>query len=80
LTHAGYADVAVSWFFCTLDYCITPTMQERAIQTIEESWKAAGREGKVDVTRVECDHVPVYSANEELVKWVEGLVEKGGRE
>lgn len=78
LTHAGYRDVPVSWFFCTLDNCITPAMQQASIDAIEESWKEAGREGKVDVTRVECDHVPIYSALEELVKWVEGMMEKGG--
>jgi hypothetical protein len=80
LTHPGYADVAVSWFFCAQDNCVTPTMQQTSIDVIEESWKAAGREDKVDVTRVECDHVPIYSALDELVKWAQELADKEEKE
>jgi hypothetical protein len=80
LTHAGYADVPVSWFFCAQDNCVTPAMQQASIDAIEESKKAAGREAKVDVTKVECDHVPIFSALDELVKWVQGLAEKEEKE
>jgi hypothetical protein len=46
-----------------------------AIDTIEESWLGTEREGqKVDVKRVRCDHVPVFSAKEELIGWMEGLL------
>jgi hypothetical protein len=48
---------------------------QAAIDTIEESWKGTEREGKkVDVTRLNCDHVPVYSGRDELEKWMEGLI------
>lgn len=81
LTHPGYADVPVSYFFCTEDKCVTPGMQQRGIDAIEASWANGPREGKkVDVTRVHCDHAPIFSALDELVKWVEGVVELGGKE
>jgi hypothetical protein len=41
---------------------------------IEEQWAGTEREGqKVDVTRVKCDHIPVYSAKQQLMDWMEGL-------
>lgn len=56
-------------------------MQQRGIDGIEASWEKGARKGKkVDVTKVDCDHVPIFSALEELVKWVEGVVELGGKE
>jgi hypothetical protein len=46
-----------------------------AINHIEESWRGTEREGeKVDVTRVKCDHSPVFSARDALEKWMEGLL------
>ncbi|KAF1843463.1 alpha/beta-hydrolase [Cucurbitaria berberidis CBS 394.84] len=81
LTHNGYKDVPVSWFFCEDDLCVVPEVQETAINVIEESWKGTERQGKkVDVTRVKCDHIPIHSASEELEKWVEGIIAKGGKE
>lgn len=80
LTHPGYADVPVSWFFCVQDNCVTPLMQQTSIDLIEESWRAAGREAKVEVTKVECDHVPIYSALDDLIKWVQGLADKEEKE
>lgn len=87
LTHNGYKDVPVSWFFCEDDLCVVPEVQQTAIDAIEESWYAEGgrlegkeRKQKVDVTRVKCDHVPLLSAEAELLEWVEGVVALGGRE
>lgn len=77
LEYPGYKDVPVSWFFCEKDKCVTPEVQETAIRDIEESWRGTEREGsKVDVTRVQCDHIPTVSAQEELRSWFEGLVSK----
>ncbi|KAF2824284.1 alpha/beta-hydrolase [Ophiobolus disseminans] len=74
LTYPGYKDVPVSWFFCEDDACITPEVQQTAINDIEEAWKSTDKAGqKVDVTSVKCDHIPIYSAREELEKWMEGL-------
>ncbi|KAH7382601.1 Alpha/beta hydrolase fold-1 [Phaeosphaeria sp. MPI-PUGE-AT-0046c] len=75
LSYAGYKDVPVSWFFCEDDKCVVPEVQQVSIDTIEESWKGTEREGnKVDVKRVKCDHVPVFSAKEELIAWMEELL------
>jgi hypothetical protein len=83
LTHAGYKDLPVSWFYCVNDLCILPEVQQTAIDVIEESWKGTEREGKkVDVKRVKCDHCPfvVTEKREVLVRWVEGALQKGGKE
>ncbi|KAH7072388.1 Alpha/beta hydrolase fold-1 [Paraphoma chrysanthemicola] len=78
LTHPGYRDVSVSWGFCEEDICVTPEVQQTAIDVIEASWKGTEREGqKVDVTKLKVDHMPMYSAAEETTKWVEGLFTKG---
>ncbi|KAH8728951.1 Alpha/Beta hydrolase protein [Phaeosphaeriaceae sp. PMI808] len=78
LTYPGYKDIPVSWFFCGDDKCVTPEIQQSAIDEIEASWKGTKREGeKVSVTRVECDHVPILSARDELEKWIEGLFGNG---
>jgi hypothetical protein len=54
---------------------LTDLLQQAAIDNIEESWKGTEREGKkVDVTSFKCDHIPVYSARDELEKWMEGLI------
>ena len=83
LTHAGYKDVPVSWFFCEKDAVVVPQVQQTGIETIEKSWVGTEREGKkVDVTRVECDHFPfvLEDKREKVSAWVEGLVKKGGDE
>jgi hypothetical protein len=83
ITHAGYKDVPVSWFFAGKDLVVTPQVQQVGIETIEESWVGTEREGKkVDVTRVECDHFPFIrdDIREKTVSWIEGLIEKGGSE
>ncbi|EUC35680.1 hypothetical protein COCCADRAFT_24366 [Bipolaris zeicola 26-R-13] len=83
LTHAGYKDVPVSWFFAEKDLVVVPKVQQLAIDTIEASWAGTEREGKkVDTTRLECDHYPLVLEDKRarLQEWVEGLVEKGGRD
>jgi hypothetical protein len=53
------------------------TWMQTAIDDIEASWKGTEREGtKVEVTSVKCDHIPVFSARDELEKWMETLFEK----
>ncbi|EUC48646.1 hypothetical protein COCMIDRAFT_33925 [Bipolaris oryzae ATCC 44560] len=83
LTHMGYKDVPASWFFCGKDLVVTPDAQQKGIEAIEESWVGTEREGKkVDVTRLECDHYPLVLEDRraKVEAWVEGLVEKGGRD
>jgi len=83
LTHAGYKDVPVSWFFAEEDLVVVPKVQQTAIDVIEGSWVGTERDGmKVDVTKVACDHFPLVldEKREQVSVWIEGLVEKGGRE
>jgi hypothetical protein len=83
LTHAGYKDLPVSWFFCEDDLCVLPEVQQTAIDVIEKSWRGTEREGKkVDVKRVKCDHFPLVDEGkrELLERWVEEILAKGGRE
>lgn len=81
LTHNGYKDLPVSWLFCENDRCVTPQVQQTAIEAIEESWKGTDREGrKVDVKRLTCDHIPIYSSRDETEKWMESIIIKGGQE
>lgn len=83
LTHAGYKDVPISWFFAAEDMLVVPEVQQTAIETIEKSWVGTEREGrKVDVTRVDCDHFPLVLAEkiDQVTGWIEGVVAKGGQE
>lgn len=83
LTHSGYKDVPVSWFFAEKDLVVVPQAQQMGVDAIEASWVGTEREGKkVDVTRVECDHYPLVLEDKraKVEAWVEGLVEKGGRD
>lgn len=83
LTHPGYKYLPVSWFFAAEDLIILPEVQQTAIDVIEGSWVGTEREGKkVDVTRVSCDHFPLVldEKREQVSKWIEGAVAKGGRE
>ncbi|CAI6337113.1 unnamed protein product [Periconia digitata] len=75
LTHAGYKDVPVSYLFCEDDKCVTPPIQQRVIDTIES---ASGR--KVDITRNFSDHCPEISTPDNVINWLAGLLEKGGKE
>ncbi|KAJ6195051.1 hypothetical protein J3E72DRAFT_387728 [Bipolaris maydis] len=83
LTHSGYKDVPVSWFFAEKDLVVVPQAQQMGVDAIEASWVGTEREGKkVDVTRVECDHYPLVLEDKraKVEAWVEGLLEKGGRD
>lgn len=65
----------MSWFFCEDDVCVTPEVQQTAIDVIEASWKGTEREGqKVDVKKQWADHIPNFSAKEELTSFLEGLL------
>jgi hypothetical protein len=75
LTYAGYKDVPCSWLFCEDDLCVSAEFQQKGIERIE---KASGR--KVDVTRGWYDHCPSAEKPEEVVSWIESVVEKGGKE
>jgi hypothetical protein len=77
LTYEGYKDVPVSYLFCEADKCVTPEIQQRCIDTIEQ---ASGN--KVDVTRIPYDHVPIVlpKACERLISWWESLAEKSDSE
>ncbi|KAF2847040.1 alpha/beta-hydrolase [Plenodomus tracheiphilus IPT5] len=81
LTYAGYKDLPVSWLVCEDDRCVSPEVQENGITAIEESWKGTEREGKkVDVVRLDVDHVPFMSKGAEVEKWVVEFLEKGGKD
>jgi hypothetical protein len=83
LTHAGYKDVAVSWFFATEDRIVLPKVQQTAIDVIEGSWVGTERNGtKVDVTKVNCDHFPLVlvEKRDQVSEWIQGLVTKGDGE
>ncbi|KXT11246.1 hypothetical protein AC579_6992 [Pseudocercospora musae] len=68
LTHAGYKDVEnVSWLFCEKDLCIPKEVQQKTIEMIERE-----RDGrKVDVTKIEADHIPSLGPRkQEVIDWV----------
>jgi hypothetical protein len=75
LTYAGYKHVPSSWLFCENDLCVKPEFQTKAIERIE---KARGE--KVDVTSGAWDHCPMAEKPEDVIKWIEGVVAKGGKE
>jgi len=70
LTYAGYNDVPVSYLFCENDKCVPPDVQQKCIDTIEES---SGQ--KVNVTRIFTDHCPMVGRPELVVNWFVGLAE-----
>ncbi|KAI0841801.1 alpha/beta-hydrolase [Hypoxylon sp. FL0890] len=65
LTHAGFKDVPVSYLFCEKDRCVTPQVQNEAIEMIE---KESGR--KVDVTSIKTGHCPSITAPENVIEWI----------
>jgi len=71
LTHAGYKDVAVSYFLCERDRCITPDVQRAGIEMME---KASGR--KVDVTSFQGDHCPMTLYPQDIANWILKVAEK----
>ncbi|KAK7967271.1 uncharacterized protein PG986_001548, partial [Apiospora aurea] len=70
LTYAGYKDVPVSYLLCEDDLLIPPFIQQKGIDMIE---RETGK--KVDVTRIDSNHVPILSRTELVVDWIVKLVE-----
>ncbi|KAG9236742.1 hypothetical protein BJ875DRAFT_503149 [Amylocarpus encephaloides] len=71
LTHPGYKDIPASWLFCARDKCIPARNQQEAIGLIE---RVSGR--RVDVTRIEADHVPNASQPQLVIDWIVDVVAK----
>ncbi|KAH9885907.1 alpha/beta-hydrolase [Xylariomycetidae sp. FL2044] len=69
LTHAGYADLPVSYLVCERDQCIPLQTQKEEIEMIE---KVSGR--KVGVTSIPNDHCPMMLAPEKVTDWFLSLV------
>ncbi|KAK0120288.1 hypothetical protein ONS95_011694 [Cadophora gregata] len=74
LTHAGYKDIPVSYLFCEEDLCVTPDLQRKGIESMEE---ASGK--KVDITSIKSDHAPPMSHPEMVVEWILDVAEKAER-
>ncbi|KAK7963746.1 hypothetical protein PG988_010720 [Apiospora saccharicola] len=65
LTYAGWKDVPVSYLFCEADRVIPPFVQQGEIDMIE---RETGK--KVDVTRIDSDHVPLVSHPDLMIDWI----------
>jgi pimeloyl-ACP methyl ester carboxylesterase len=61
-TQASYKDIPVTYIFCERDLIVSPELQQKYIDTIEE---VSGR--KVDVRRIDSGHCPNWSKPEELL-------------
>ena len=73
LTYAGYKDIPVSYLLCEDDLCVTPDLQTKGIQSMEE---ASAR--KVDITGIKSDHVPPVSHPDLVIDWILDVVAKAG--
>ncbi|KAF2475686.1 alpha/beta-hydrolase [Lindgomyces ingoldianus] len=71
LTYPGYKDAPVSYLFCEGDKCVPPAVQQAMIDMVEKESC-----NKVDVTRINADHVPNQSAPARVVDWIIKCVEK----
>ncbi|OQU99578.1 hypothetical protein CLAIMM_05188 [Cladophialophora immunda] len=71
LTYADYKDIPCSYLLCEQDLCIPASVQRAGIDLIE---KESGR--KVDVTRIQADHVPNWTYKQATIDWIVGLGEK----
>ncbi|KAH8898721.1 alpha/beta-hydrolase [Thozetella sp. PMI_491] len=71
LTHAAYLDVPVSYLFCENDQIVTPAVQQKIIDMIEEK---SGQ--KVEVTKIKTGHAPHIVALEKVIDWTLGLVDE----
>ncbi|KAJ4344068.1 hypothetical protein N0V95_006401 [Ascochyta clinopodiicola] len=69
-TQASYKDIPLTYIFCERDLIISPEIQQRFIETVEE---VSGK--KVDVKRIDAGHCPNWSRPEELA----GLVVEAAR-
>ena len=65
ITQASYKDIPVTYIFCEKDLVISPEIQQRFIDTIEEVSKKS-----VDVKRIDAGHCPNWSKPDELIKLV----------
>ncbi|KAL1657035.1 hypothetical protein SLS61_000075 [Didymella pomorum] len=63
VTKCAYKDIPLSYIFCERDMVISPEIQQRFIDTIEE---VSGN--KVDVKKIDAGHVPMWSKMDETVR------------
>lgn len=63
VTKCSYKDIPLSYIFCERDMVISPAIQQRFIETIEE---VSG--SKVDVKNIDAGHVPMWSKMDETVR------------
>lgn len=63
VTQTSYKDIPLTYIFCEKDMVISPEIQQRFIDTIEE---VSGN--KVDVKKIDAGHVPMWSKPDELLK------------
>jgi hypothetical protein len=71
LTHAGYADVPVTYVFCEEDVCVTTEVQRKIIEGIEDE---IGR--KIDVRNLKAGHAPFVSKPEETVELLAAIAQE----
>ncbi|XPS70463.1 hypothetical protein M3J09_002680 [Ascochyta lentis] len=65
VTQASYKDIPVTYIFCEKDMVISPEIQQRFIDAIEE---VSG--SKVDVKKIDAGHCPNWSKPEELLQLI----------
>lgn len=63
VTKCGYKDIPLTYIFCERDMVISPEIQQRFIDTIEE---ISGN--KVDVKKIDAGHIPMWSKPDETVR------------
>jgi pimeloyl-ACP methyl ester carboxylesterase len=66
-TQTSYKDIPVTYIYCEKDMIISPEIQQRFIDTIEE---VSG--SKVDVKRLDAGHCPNFSKPKELLELIVG--------
>ncbi|KAI4596446.1 hypothetical protein KJ359_005577 [Pestalotiopsis sp. 9143b] len=71
LTYQGFKDVPVSYLFCERDLTVPPAIQQAGIDMVERVTGA-----RVDVTRVDCDHVAPFSDTATCVDWIVGMANR----
>ncbi|KAK6207357.1 hypothetical protein LQW54_007184 [Pestalotiopsis sp. IQ-011] len=71
MTYQGFKDVPVSYLFCERDLTVPPGIQQAGIDMVERVTGA-----RVDVTRVNCDHVAPFSDTPTCVDWIVGVADR----
>lgn len=61
----------VSYLFCERDLTVPPAIQQAGIDMVERVTGA-----RVDVTRVDCDHVAPFSDTATCVDWIVGMANR----